>query len=195
MIYYSFMNNVIKIANQNFYYKITKSKKGVIRLSIGRDGSFNVSKPWFVSKRMVKSFLFEKSDWILDKFKNFVKEDFAKLNLEDNKKYQQNKKKSLNFIRERVKVLNNYYKFKFNKISVRNQKTRWGSCSKKGSLNFNYKIIFLPLDLADYIIIHELCHLKEFNHSKNFWNLVAVACPDFKEKRRNLKNFSFNELK
>lgn len=189
------MNNIIKIADQEFSYKITKSKKGVIRLSIGRDGSFRVSKPWFVSKGAVKDFLFKKSDWILDKFKNFVKEDFIKLNLENNQEYQKNKKKSLNFIRERIEVLNNYYKFKFNKISIRNQKTRWGSCSKKASLNFNYKIIFLPLDLADYIIIHELCHLKEFNHSLKFWNLVAIACPDFKEKRKKLKNFSFIELK
>lgn len=87
----------------------------------------------------------------------------------------------------RIKYFNRIYGVKFNKINIKNQKTRWGSCSKKGNLNFNYKIILLPEQLADYIIVHELCHLKEFNHSQKFWNLVAKTIPDCLELRNELK--------
>ena len=87
---------------------------------------------------------------------------------------------------ERVDHFNTTYKFKFNRINIKNQKTRWGSCSNKGNLNFNYKIVLLPERLADYIIVHELCHLKELNHSKKFWNLVAKAMPDYPQIRDEL---------
>ena len=73
------------------------------------------------------------------------------------------------------------------RLSVRNQRTRWGSCSRTGNLNFNYKIALLPEPLADYIIAHELCHLGEFNHSQAFWDLVAVAIPDYRERRAELR--------
>ena len=82
---------------------------------------------------------------------------------------------------------NGVYKFKFNKVNIRNQKTRWGSCSAKGNINFNYKIALLPERLADYIIVHELCHLGEFNHSRKFWDLVVEAIPDHREIRSELK--------
>ena len=83
---------------------------------------------------------------------------------------------------------NNLYNFQFKKISIRNQKTRWGSCSKAGNLNFNFKIIFLPSHISDYIVIHELCHLKEMNHSKKFWNLVEKLLPNYLEIKKELRN-------
>ncbi|MDO8430397.1 MAG: M48 family metallopeptidase [Candidatus Taylorbacteria bacterium] len=78
------------------------------------------------------------------------------------------------------------YNFKCNKIAIRNQKTRWGSCSKRGNLNFSYRIALLPPHLSNYIIAHEVCHLGEFNHSKNFWNLVARTIPDYAKLRKEL---------
>jgi predicted metal-dependent hydrolase len=68
------------------------------------------------------------------------------------------------------------------------QRSRWGSCSRKGNLNFNYKLIQLPQELADYIVVHELCHLKQFNHSHAFWNLIAETIPNHIELRKILKN-------
>ncbi len=76
---------------------------------------------------------------------------------------------------------------KVGRVAIRNQRSRWGSCSKQGNLNFNYKIALLPEPLADYIIIHELCHLGEFNHSQAFWDLVAVAVPDHRDRRAELR--------
>ena len=104
-----------------------------------------------------------------------------------NKKYKENKVKALLIIKDRIEYFNTIYNFKWNRIVIRNQKTRWGSCSKKGNLNFNYKIALLPPKSADYIIVHELCHLGEFNHSQKFWDLVAKTIPDYKEIRKDLR--------
>lgn len=79
------------------------------------------------------------------------------------------------------------HNFVYGRISIKNVKSRWGSCSKKGNLNFNYHIALLPPHLADYIIVHELCHLSEFNHGKGFWDLVAKAVPAWRELREELK--------
>ncbi len=78
------------------------------------------------------------------------------------------------------------------KITVREQKTRWGSCSSKGNLNFNWKLIMAPLEVLDYVVIHELCHMKEMNHSDRFWALVKELCPKYKQYRKWLKDNGSN---
>ena len=98
-----------------------------------------------------------------------------------------NKEKAREIVENRIKYLNDFYNFSFNKISIKRQKSRWGSCSKKGNLNFNYKIIFLPQKYSDYVLVHELCHLGEFNHSRNFWELVKKTIPDYKEIKKEFK--------
>ncbi|MBU4030692.1 M48 family metallopeptidase [Patescibacteria group bacterium] len=100
--------------------------------------------------------------------------------------YLAHKERALDFVYARVALYNKIYNFNFNRISVKNQKTRWGSCSEKGNLNFNYRIVLLPIEMADYIIVHELCHLGELNHSPKFWNLVARAMPNYLEIRKRL---------
>lgn len=80
------------------------------------------------------------------------------------------------------------YNMNYNTVAVRNQKSRWGSCSSKKNLNFNFKMRTLSEDLFDYIIVHELCHLIHMNHAPEFWKLVSVAVPDYKEKRGRLKS-------
>jgi predicted metal-dependent hydrolase len=90
-------------------------------------------------------------------------------------------------VKERIGHFNQIYGFVVKRISVRDQRSRWGSCSKKGNLNFNYRIVLLPPKVADYIIVHELCHLGEFNHSKRFWGLVAKAVPDYKQLKKELR--------
>lgn len=101
--------------------------------------------------------------------------------------YIKYKNEAATLVKERLEHFNQFYNYKWGRVAIRNQKTRWGSCSKKGNLNFNYKIRLLTPKQADYIIVHELCHLGEFNHSQNFWNLVMQTMPDYLEIRKSLK--------
>lgn len=82
-----------------------------------------------------------------------------------------------------------HHNFVFKDIKIRNQKTRWGSCSSKGNLNFNYKIVKLPYELAKYLVIHELCHLEYLDHSRNFWKLVETLEPNYKQLQKALKHY------
>ncbi len=84
--------------------------------------------------------------------------------------------------------------FSFNRISIRNQKTRWGSCSSKKNLNFNYKITLLPFELAQYLVVHEFCHLKELNHSNDYWKLVESILPNYKELHQKLYKLNLKKL-
>jgi len=90
-------------------------------------------------------------------------------------------------VHERLTYWNQFYDFKYNRVAIRAQRTRWGSCSSKGNLNFNYKLALLSPELLDYVIVHELCHLGEFNHSDKFWELVSKALPNYREYKDELR--------
>jgi hypothetical protein len=125
---------------------------------------------------------------VLSKLKIFKQKSEDSIFRENNSKdYPKLKKTALELAQKKVLQFNQWYNLPYRRISIRNQKTRWGSCSKAGNLNYNYKIALLPEKLADYIIVHELCHLKEFNHSRKFWDLVAQTLPDYKERRKEIK--------
>ena len=72
----------------------------------------------------------------------------------------------------------------FRRVAIRDQRTRWGSCSSRGTLSFNWRLVLAPLEVAEYVVVHELCHLREPNHSPRFWQLVATARPGYPEQRR-----------
>lgn len=91
------------------------------------------------------------------------------------------------FVEGKINYFNRFYGFKINRVAIKNQTTRWGSCSEQGNLNFNYKVIYLRPQLADYLIVHELCHLGELNHSKRFWALVKKTIPDYVELNKELR--------
>lgn len=75
------------------------------------------------------------------------------------------------------------------RIAIRDQETRWGSCSARGNLNYNWKLVLLPEELADYVVVHELAHRTEMNHSKDFWRIVERELPDYRQRRRRLKGY------
>lgn len=76
----------------------------------------------------------------------------------------------------------------YSTISIRDQKSRWGSCSSSGTLSFNYRLVFAPSKVLDYVVVHELCHLTHMNHSKDFWNMVGTVMPDYKVYKSWLKD-------
>ncbi len=88
---------------------------------------------------------------------------------------------------ERTVILARKYDFSFRRVSIRSQKTRWGSCSTSGNISLNYRLLKYRKELIDYVIIHELCHLKQMNHSQQFWKLVEEIVPDYKMLKRELK--------
>jgi len=92
----------------------------------------------------------------------------------------------LNLIRKRNPSLPAY-----NKVSIKNQRSRWASCSENGNLNFNLILAALPIEIIDYVIIHELAHLIELNHSNNFWNIVKMTDPEFQTHRKLLHKYRY----
>ena len=178
----------LKVDNFEFEYILRKSNRSKnITIRIG-SSKVSVSAPTRLSQIYIDDFLKAKIDWIykhLSENPNIVSTE-NKL-----KMYKANKVLALDFVKSRLEYFNSFYNFRIGVIKIKNQTTLWGSCSKNGNLNFNYKIAFLPQELSDYIIVHELCHLKEFNHSKSFWELVALAIPDFKKCIRLLRTYEF----
>jgi len=169
-------------------YKLKLSQRAKrLRLALYNNGNLIITAPKNLNPKIVEKFLLEKADWIIKKL-NYFKNNPRQFSTKGTRQeYLQYKKQALILAQARLAYFSKIYNYKFNKISIRNQTTRWGSCSKKGNLNFNFKIALLPDKLADYIIVHEMCHLKEFNHSKKFWNLVQQIIPDYLKLRRELK--------
>ena len=99
------------------------------------------------------------------------------------------KEQAERYIPVRVKEFSEKYKFNYNRITIRSQKSRWGSCSSKNNLSFNYKLMYFNNKIIDYVIIHELCHLREMNHSKEFWRIVEGIMPDYKIYKQQLRSF------
>ena len=154
------------------------------------DGTCTVTVPFRVPLFLAERFVQEKRAWIVEKQTEMKKRAGERRQFADLRPFREAKSDALRFATQRVAELNTHYGFTYRNVSVRNQKTRWGSCSKRGNLNFNYRILYLPPHLADYLIVHELCHLKEFNHSRKFWQLVEKVFPEYCELRRELKKYS-----
>lgn len=114
------------------------------------------------------------------------------------KEYLERKEEARKIVLEKLRFWQEYYldnfqiKLEYKKVFIKNVKMRWGSCSSRKNLNFNYKVVFLEQDLQDYLIVHELCHLLEMNHSRSFWDLVSLAIPDWKVKKQSLKSWRFD---
>ncbi len=102
--------------------------------------------------------------------------------------YAAHKEAARTLCQARLEHFNQHYNLQYNRLSIKNTRSRWGSCSSKKNLNFNYRIVFLPAELQDYLIVHELCHLQEMNHAKQFWDLVAEQVPDYVERIKQLRS-------
>lgn len=176
-------------------YLIQKSARARnLRITIKADGTVTVTIPERLSLRAAETFVRQKESWIE---KNILK--IKKRNLIAGgvsvpkgtaKDLKEKKEQALALVRTRLQHFNTTYGFSWNNLSVKNTSSRWGSCSKRKNLSFSYRIIYLPEVLADYLVVHELCHIDEFNHSSNFWKLVEKTIPNYKKLRMQLRGIA-----
>ncbi|MBQ4293222.1 MAG: M48 family metallopeptidase, partial [Lachnospiraceae bacterium] len=160
---------------------LIRSRRKTIGIRVNPDLTVTVRAPLRISKREIERILEEKSAWIqksIDELKTYKEkneeEEYNKLNAEEIKELSARAHK---VIPERVDYYAKQIGVDYGRITIRHQKTRWGSCSAKGNLNFNCLLMLSPTEVLDYVIVHELCHRKEMNHSKRFWAEVEKAYP------------------
>jgi predicted metal-dependent hydrolase len=163
-----------------------------VRIVVYPDGAVVATHPSYILYPHFYMFLESKIDWIQEKRSFFQKHTVLPVPRvrHSKKEYRIYQEKTRQLVQDRLLHFNQFYGFTYKRIFIRNQKTRWGSCSKAGNLNFNYKLCLLPPHLADYIVVHELCHLGELNHSTRFWSLVQKTMPMHKHHRQELKKIT-----
>ncbi len=169
--------------------EIIKSKRKSISIEINKDLKIIVRAPWLMSNKAIQEFIRDRSDWInknIEVMKSRVEnqQTIAKFTDEEIKVLTNKAKK---IIPNRAEYLASIMNVKYNRITIKHQTTRWGSCSAKSNLNFNCLLMLCPFEVQDYVIIHELCHLKELNHSARFWAEVEKYCPNYKTHKQWLK--------
>lgn len=158
-----------------------------MRITIAPGGTLVVTVPNTMNENLMRSFLVSNTDWILTKIQYSKSLPERKERRDTQAEYLHYKEAARTLVQEKIATLSAVYAVTYKKISIKNQKTLWGSCSRTGNLSFNYKLAIIDEKYAEYIIVHELCHLREFNHSKRFWDLVAKTIPNHKEIRKKLK--------
>ena len=160
------------------------SRAKYINISVRGSGKIRVAVPGRVSYKKALKFLHSKSDWVnkhLEKMERIEEKiPLAKVD----------KAYARQVLIPRLKYLAEKHGFEYNKVALRNQKTRWGSCSSKNNINLNINLVSLPQDLMDYVLVHELTHTKIKNHSKDFWNHLGKHIPNPKQQNKKLRNYA-----
>ena len=169
-------------------YQIIYSGRKTLAVQLREDGSVVARAPYGLPEKRIRKFVEEKEGWIRkkqaemkDRQKNVRRLCFTP---EQRWEYAQ---KAGETITARVSYYAARMGVSYGKITIREQKTRWGSCSSAGSLNFNWKLILMPKEVLDYVVVHELAHRREMNHSKAFYAVVEAVMPDYKVWQRWLR--------
>lgn len=170
---------------------VIRSNRKTVTIQVNSNLSVTVRAPRSASEKDIEEILKKKEAWI-SKHIEKIKETKERFEAEPTEKLTREKvialaEEALKVIPERVEYFAKVIGVTYGKITVRNQKTRWGSCSSKGNLNFNCLLMLTPPEVLDYVVVHELCHRKQMNHSKAFWLEVEKVLPDYKEARKWLK--------
>lgn len=177
------------MSKDRIYFDLIRSDRTTCQIQVKADGSVIVRAPRNMPERDILRFVTEKEEWIE---RAQVKVAEAKERADSTEpltraEIEKLADMALGYIPERVAYFAPLVGVEYGGITVRNQKTRWGSCSGKGNLNFNCLLMLTPPDVIDYVVVHELCHLIEMNHSPRFWNEVGRVLPDYKKSRLWLK--------
>ena len=167
-------------------YQWIRSRRKTIAIQIDREGQVIVWTPYGITKRQVEEFLDEKKDWLLQTRQRVEKRKTEQIPISEEVR-REGIERAKRIFPERTAYFAKRMGVDYGRITIREQKTRWGSCSSKGNLNFNWKLVLLDPELLDYVVVHELAHRREMNHSKNFWKIVEAELPDYRERRRRLK--------
>lgn len=178
----------VKIKDKKIDYTLRKSSRiRYLRMTICDQGRLTITVPRGVALGDLEKFICQKGNWILDKLSFFKDRKKDTRFSSSQKEYLQKKEYARKIIKERVDYFCKKYGFVCKNISIRNQRTRWGSCSSRGNLSFHYKLAMMPDRYLDYVVAHELCHLKEMNHSRRFWEMVKKIIPDYQEIAKEMK--------
>ena len=166
-------------------YELIRSRRRTLALQLKPDGTLQVRAPLHLSKRQIEAFLLEQRDWIerrqqrlaaLPKAEKLSEEELAEL-----------KKRARRVFLARAAYFAPVVGVSYSRITIRSQRTKWGSCSAKGGLNFNCLLLLAPTEVLDYVVVHELCHRLEMNHSPRFWAEVERVLPDHAAARKWLR--------
>ena len=168
-------------------YKVIRCKRKTVAIQIHPDGTVIVRAPLKMPAKDIHAFVEEKADWIA---KHLPKRDVTPFTAEEIRELAE---AALEDIPKRVQHYAPLVGVTCGRITIRNQRSRWGSCSAKGNLNFNCLLMLCPEEVRDYVVVHELCHRIEMNHSPKFWAEVERVCPDYRLHRKWLKDHG-NEL-
>jgi len=178
---------------KNIPIQMIRSNRRTIAIEITRDCQVLLRVPNRMKQKDVQAFVSEKWAWIEKNYREMQqkrqkREDlFQTYQLTDDR-IRELAKKACKIIPQRVAYYAEKMGVTYGRITIRNQKTRWGSCSSKGNLNFNCMLMLAPREVLDYVVIHELCHRKEMNHSKRFWKEVEKVMPDYEVHKKWLKD-------
>lgn len=170
----------------NITYQWIRSRRKTIAIQIDREGQVIVRTPYGITKRQVEEFLDEKKDWLLQTRQRVEKRKTEQIPISEEVR-REGIERAKRIFPERTAYFAKRMGVDYGRITIREQKTRWGSCSSKGNLNFNWKLVLLDPELLDYVVVHELAHRREMNHSVAFWKVVEAELPDYRERRRRLK--------
>lgn len=168
-------------------YVVRRSQRAkYMRLAVHPGGEVILTVPHQFSMATIEQFLARHTQWIE---RSVRKMHHLKPLPGGKREYATHRESVRALVRERLAYWNSFYRFRIGRVAIKNTRSLWGSCSRKGNLNFSYKILFLPRELVDYIIVHELCHIAEHNHSPRFWALVSKAQPEYLRLRRELRRY------
>ena len=179
----------MKLALEKFEYIIKKSRRTTISVQITPDQKLLVKAPAYTSIKEVEEFLREKRDWIIKQIDRtkVTSQQAAQMGILSDKEIRKLKRDAKKIIPERVEYYAKLSGITYNRIFIRLQKSRWGSCSIEGNLNFNALLALMPLGVLDSVVVHELCHRRHMDHSKAFYDEVLKIFPDYKKWDKWLK--------
>lgn len=169
--------------------QIIRSQRKTLSIQIDSHGQVIARAPIYMPEADIRKFIQEKEDWIE---KHLQKRQIEKEALQEEGKFTQEEIQKLAnlataVIPQKVAYYARLMNVTYGRITIRNQKTRWGSCTREGNLNFNCLLMMTPPEVLDYVVVHELCHRLEMNHSARFWVQVEKVMPDYKKHRKWLK--------